>query len=220
MRLPYVDPYRDSGPMHLQLVKAFGDVAHCSGATMAGDVGHDVQFYHSDAYLTSVVADFLAAGVRVGQPLIVIATAAHRIAFAKELRARGLDTDEILSGREATWLDARETLEAFMEGGHPNAELFRATVGSVFDVVLRKRHYLVVRGYGEMVDLLTQDGNLEGAMLLEGLWNELAAKYAYSLLCGYSLDNFLHEAGPQNIKRVCSHHNHSLPPEGYIEATA
>ncbi|MGH7652742.1 MAG: MEDS domain-containing protein [Gemmatimonadaceae bacterium] len=206
--------------MHLHLVKAFDDAAHPIGATAAGDVGHDVQFYKSDAYLTSAVSDFLAAGVRVGQPLIVIATQSHRIAFARELRARGLDIDEILSGREATWLDARETLAAFMEGGHPNAELFHATVGSVFGAVLRKRHYLVVRGYGEMVDLLAQDGNLEGAILLESLWNDLATKYAYSLLCGYSLDNFLHEAGPQNLKRVCAQHNHSLPPEGYIEATA
>jgi hypothetical protein len=206
--------------LHLHLVKALDDVGHPIGATPAGDVGHDVQFYKSDAYLTSVVADFLAAGVRVGQPLIVIATAPHRIAFARELRSRGLDIDEILSGREATWLDARETLAAFMEAGHPNPELFNATVGSVFDAVLRKRHYLVVRGYGEMVDLLVQDGNLEGAMLLEGLWNDLATKYAYSLLCGYSLENFLHEAGSQNLQRVCAHHNHSLPPEGYTEATA
>jgi DcmR-like sensory protein len=206
--------------MHLHLVKALEDSQRSARVTAAGDTGHDVQFYRTEAYLTRAVADFLATGVRAGQPLIVIATEAHRMGFARELQARGLDIDELLSGREAIWLDARETLAAFMESGHPNRELFFATVGSVFERVLKKRNYLIVRGYGEMVDLLAQDGNIEGSLLLEGLWNELADKYSYSLLCGYSLNNFLHEAGPQNLKRVCGHHTATLPLENYTEASA
>jgi hypothetical protein len=206
--------------VHLHLVKAFDEAARPIGTTRPGDPGHDVQFYRTDAHLTRTVADFLADGVRAGQPLIVIATEPHRKAFASELRARGLDIDVILSGREAIWLDARETLGAFMEGGHPNRDLFMATVGSVFERLLRKRYYLVVRAYGEMVDLLARDGNMEGAVLLEALWNELAAKHAYSLLCGYSLDNFLHAPGPEDLKRVCGHHTNALPLEVLNEATA
>jgi hypothetical protein len=206
--------------MHLHLVKALEDSNRRGRVTPAGAIGHDVQFYRSESYLMGEVADFLANGVRVGQPLVVIATEAHRAGFARELRARGLDIDELLSGREAIWLDARETLAAFMESGHPNRELFFATVGSVFERLLRKRNYLIVRGYGEMVDLLARDGNIEGSLLLEALWNELAQKYAYSLLCGYSLDNFLHETGAHNLKQVCAHHTSALPPENYTEATA
>jgi hypothetical protein len=206
--------------VHLHLVKALEEAGRPRGVTPPGVSGHDVQFYQTEAHLTRTVAEFLADGVRAGQPLIVIATAAHRKAFAKELRVRGLDIDVILSGREAIWLDARETLSTFMEAGHPNPELFSATVGSVFERLLRKRYYLVVRAYGEMVDLLAQDGNMEGAVLLETLWNELAAKHSYSLLCGYSLDNFLHTPGPEDLKRVCSHHTRALPLEGFNEATA
>jgi DcmR-like sensory protein len=206
--------------MHLHLVNAVKESRRPSRGTPAGDIGHDVQFYQSEIHLLRTVADFLADGVRVGQPLVVIATEAHRKGFARELASRGLDIEELLSGREAIWLDARETLAAFMESGHPNRELFFATVGSVFDRVLKKRNYLIVRGYGEMVDLLAKDGNIEGSLLLEALWNELAQKYSYSLLCGYSLDNFLHEAGPQYVKRVCSHHTATLPLEPYTEARA
>jgi hypothetical protein len=206
--------------MHVHLIRAVEEAGHPIGPTPACAVGHDVQFYRTDAHLTRTVADFLATGVRAGQPLIVIASAPHRKAFAAELRARGLDTDELFSGREAIWLDARESLDAFMEGALPNRELFMATVGSVFERVLRKRHYLVVRGYGEMVDLLARDGNVDGAHLLEALWNELATTYAYSLLCGYSLDNFLHETGPEHIQRLCGHHSHALPAERYVEASA
>ena len=206
--------------MHLHLMKAFEEAGRPVGATPLGLPGHDVQFYQTDAHLTRVVADFLAAGARVGQPLIVIATEAHRQAFAYELRARRLDVEEVLSGREAVWLDARETLAAFMEGGRPDRELFMATVGSVFERVLKRRYYLTVRAYGEMVDLLWKDGNTEGALQLEALWNEIAGKYSHSLLCGYSMDNFLHAAGADELRRVCEHHTYALPLEAPLDASA
>ena len=199
--------------MSLPISRVFQENVIAKAPTPGGMTGHDVQFYRSEAHLIRTVVDFLAAGVRVGQPLVVIATDAHRKAFAEALTRQDLDTEELLSGREAIWLDARETLTAFMEGRVPNRELFMATVGSVFERALRKRYYLVVRGYGEMVDLLWRDGNTEGALLLETLWNELAAKYSYSLLCGYSLDNFLHETAASDIVRVCGHHTNALPLE-------
>jgi hypothetical protein len=149
--------------------------------------------------------------MRAGQPIIVIATDAHRSAFSLALRARGLDPEALLSGRFAIWLDARETLASFMEGGLPDPDLFSATVGSVFERVLEKRQYLVVRAYGEMVDLLSRDGNIAGAIALEQLWNDLGRKYKYSLLCGYSLDNFLHESGVEAFRRICGQHTHALP---------
>ena len=58
------------------------------------------------------------------------------------MRERGLDTDELFSGRLAVWLDAHETLASFMEGALPSRELFMATVGSVFERLLNKRSYL------------------------------------------------------------------------------
>ncbi|HEX4684100.1 MAG TPA: MEDS domain-containing protein [Gemmatimonadaceae bacterium] len=206
--------------MHLHLINVIQDADRPAGPTPAATVGHDVAFYRTDEYLTRAVVDFLCSGVKAGQPLIVIATEPHRDAFMVALRARGLDPDELMSGREAVWLDARETLNAFMEGGIPDRDLFMATVGSVFERILRKRHYLIVRGYGEMVDLLAKDGNVEGAVLLEALWNELAEKYSYSLLCGYSLNNFLHETGAQGLRRICEHHSHTLPVEQINEASA
>ena len=183
------------------------------GPTPAYLTGHDVQFYRTDAYLTRSVVEFLSVGIRAGQPIVVIATEPHRKAFAEGLRAKGVDPDELYSGRIAVWLDARETLASFMEGPTPNPELFRATVGNVFEKVLNKRYYLVVRGYGEMVNLLYNDGNCDGAVQVEALWNELAERYKYSLLCGYSVDNFLHAPGVDGFRRVCDHHTHALPLE-------
>lgn len=190
-----------------------------SAPTPPGVPGHDVHFFKNDAQLSRAVVRFLSDAIRVGQPIIVIATEAHRLAFSAGLRDVGLDPDRVLSGRLAIWLDAQETLDSFMEGGMPNRELFTATVGSVFARLLDKRHYLVIRAYGEMVDLLWKSGNTEGASALEELWNELANKYKYSLLCGYSMDNFLHATGAEGLRRVCGHHTNVLPPE-YMDEVA
>ena len=218
--LQLVVPTNHNRSMHLQLVKALEDTARAGGPTLPGVRGHDVQLYSTDVHLTATVADFLAAGVRMGQPVVVIATEAHRRAFQEELRARGLDMDALMSDRDGIWLDARTTLSAFMEGRLPDREMFMATVGNVFEQVLKKRYYLIVRGYGEMVDLLWKDGNTEGALQVEALWNELADKYAYSLLCGYAMDNFLCEAGVEGFRRVCEQHTHALPFEKRLNESA
>jgi hypothetical protein len=196
------------------------DASPESSPTPAGLTGHDLHVYRTEEQLTRSATDFLAAGLQAGQPIVVIATEAHRTAFSAALRERDLDTEAILTGHEATWLDARETLAAFMEGPMPNAELFAATVGSVFERVLRKRDYLIVRGYGEMVDLLWKDGNAEAAHAVERLWNDLASNYAYSLLCGYSIDNFLHTGGAADLRRVCKHHSRVLPIDNEMDRSA
>jgi hypothetical protein len=195
------------------LAKALADVSCEAACTPPGLPGHDVQFYQSEPYLVRTAVDFLGDAIRAGQPIIVIATDEHRRAFIDGLCAKGLDPDKLYSGQLAVWLDARETLAAFMEGPIPSRELFMATVGSVFERLLAKRYYLVVRAFGEMVDLLFKDGNEEGAVLLEQLWNELANQYKYSLLCGYAVDNFLHEAGVAGFRRVCDHHSRVVPLE-------
>jgi MEDS: MEthanogen/methylotroph, DcmR Sensory domain len=198
---------------HIHLAKTIAETSCELGCTPPGIEGHDVQFYRTDEYLIQSVVRFLGDGIRAGQPIIVIATEAHRLAFVAELQKSGLDPDKLYSGQLSVWLDARETLNAFMESSTPNRELFYATVGSVFERLVEKRYYLVVRAYGEMVDLLYKDGNSEGAILVEQLWNELANHYKYSLLCGYCIDNFMHEAGIEGFKRVCDHHRAALPIE-------
>jgi MEDS: MEthanogen/methylotroph, DcmR Sensory domain len=192
--------------LYLNLADALSQSECTTGSTPAGLAGHDVHFYRTENGLVSSVVDFLADGIRVGQPVIVVATPEHRRAFIDGLRKRNLDPDQLLAGRLAIWLDARDTLSSFMENGVPNRELFMATLGSVFERLLDKRHYLVVRAFGEMVDLLWRDGNIDGAILLEKYWNELALQYKYSLLCGYSIDNFVAEAGVAGFRRVCDQH--------------
>lgn len=71
--------------MHVHLANAVESTARPRGPTPAGMVGHDVQFYQTESFLMRVVADYLAAGVRAGQPLVVIARESHRRLFSRRI---------------------------------------------------------------------------------------------------------------------------------------
>jgi hypothetical protein len=171
---------------------------------------HDVQFYDDDEFLCEGVGRFLAEGIRAAQPAIVIATPAHRRAFETELRRHGIDVHS-LHPLDYVCLDARETLSAFMEGGSPSPELFDATVGNVFEKVVANRSYVTVRAYGEMVDLLWREGKPTAALVLEELWNALASKYAFALLCAYAKESFAEHHEAMAIERICALHTNVLP---------
>ena len=124
--------------------------------------------------------------------------------------ACGHDVAALERTGQLTMADANETLAAFMVGQLPDADLFRQKIGGLLDVATGGRLDVTVRAYGEMVNELWRDGNPEGAIRLEALWNEL-----FSLLCGYAIGNFYREAHVTGFHDVCSQHAHVLPTEGY-----
>ena len=77
-----------------------------------------------------------------------------------------------------------------MDGDRPSAEQFEAVVGGLMDQVGARFPNRRIRAFGEMVDLLCERGNPSAAAALEELWNRLARRRSFSLLCGYRIDVF------------------------------
>jgi signal transduction histidine kinase len=75
----------------------------------------------------------------------------------------------------------------------------------------------VIRAYGEMVDLLWEHGNTEGAIRLEELWNELAVTRKFTLLCAYAMGHFYKNVGSEHYDRVCGQHSHVIPVQPYTQ---
>ena len=90
-------------------------------------------------------------------------------------------------------LDARTTLNRFFFRGKLDAFAFRETVSQAIALVCGGRTDCTIRAYGEMVDVLWREGKCEEAIELEILWNDLAKRYAFSLLCGYAMGSFYKE---------------------------
>lgn len=177
---------------------------------------HRVQFYESDDYLAVAVADFLAPGISDGHPLVVIATEQHRRIVTSQLKGKGLDVDRASEMGHLTLLDARHTLDAFMVGSSPDPARFTTVIGTVLQAAHdRGGPGAVLRLYGEMVDLLWRDGNTEGALQLEQLWNDLAHTYEFSLLCAYAMGSFYRSGDAEGFQQICRHHTCVTPTERY-----
>ena len=175
---------------------------------------HAVQFYGTDKSLFVTVAGFLSEGLIANQPAIIIATAPHREAILDHLSERLIDCDQAIRNGDLVVLDAEDTLALFMVGDEPNAALFERNVGSLIEQILGGRTKTVVRAYGEMVDVLWKQGRAEAAIKLEMLWNKLALKYGFALLCGYAMGNFYKQS--KLMERVCEQHSHVLPHDSHV----
>jgi PAS domain S-box-containing protein len=177
---------------------------------------HHVQFYDQEPFLYDVVASYLGAGLLTGQPLVVIATEAHREAFCAALGADGVDVAQAQQDGRLTLLDARQTLSRLMVNGMPEWRRFRSVVGAVLEECLARGAIQPIRAYGEMVDLLTKEGNPQAALRLEEFWNELGKLYPFVLLCAYSMDSFATDEQRHEFQSVCQIHTHVAPTEQFI----
>jgi hypothetical protein len=166
---------------------------------------HIVQLFDDSETLGAAVASHLIQAFQQDHDghALVVARPGHFHEISDELGRRGYVTDELLAAGRMTVLDARATLRRFMHAGAPNPPMFDSVVGAVVRE-LAARGPLVI--YGEMVDLLAEEGSFVAAEELELLWNSLAETTSFSLLCGYASCHFAAPRGDERLRRVCASH--------------
>ena len=170
--------------------------------------GHAAQVYADLGELANSVGAYLAAGFELGEPAVVVATPDHLAVFMARLADAGWDEARIEKAGLLVAADAAETLALIMDGGDmPSTTAFESTVGALLDRFPGKH----VRAFGEMVDLLSQDGLGSAAIALEELWNDFGHKRDFSLLCGYQLNVFDRASQAGLLPDVCRAHSHILP---------
>ena len=166
---------------------------------------HIVQTYQDPAFLAEAVGEYLGTGLRRGEAAIVIARPAHVPRFLEKLPGVG-EPGQLLV------LDAEETLARFMANGMPQWNAFHELIGGV--IAQARLQYPAVRTYGEMVDILWQQGNRAAAIRLEEYWNELTRLQTFSLFCAYAMDTL--DAGAYSgLESVCRTHTHCIPARDY-----
>ena len=184
-----------------------------SAWTESRDTEHVVQLYETDAVLLDALADFIGTAIRAGDAGIVIATPAHRDGLDERLRARKLDVAAARSDGRYVPLDAAETLSRFMADGAPDRARFAEAVGEI--VAHAAAGGRRVSAFGEMVALLAADGNLDAALRVERLWNDLRQIHDFSLLCAYPMDRLGGETLAGFVDSACAAHSRVIPAESY-----
>jgi PAS domain S-box-containing protein len=187
--------------------------ATASGAIASS--GHFVQFYEEDPYLLDSLNEYVDAGFRSGEPVLVIATGPHREALEARLTADGVDVASAIAARRYVPMDAADTLSRFMVNGRPDPRRFDDVVGRAVRDAMPAGDPNRVRAFGEMVGLLWAEGNRDAALQLERLWNDLSREHDFSLLCAYAMSGFGDESHGQPFLDICGEHSRVIPAESY-----
>jgi hypothetical protein len=146
---------------------------------------HAVHFYTNQVALGSHVATFLAAGLQRNEAVFVIATRETHDAILRQLSTNRRQTELKPS---FTPFDADDLLSAFLVHGTPDHDRFFTVMDQLFEKAAKAGQ--PIRVYGEMVARLWERGQPDAALQLEELWNLLAERYHFSLLCAYPMRTF------------------------------
>jgi signal transduction histidine kinase/ActR/RegA family two-component response regulator len=180
---------------------------------------HDVLFYEDDDYLIEKLTRYFGEALVSNQGAVIVACETHLQALESRLHDRGIDLEQAISDGRYFRLIVADTLEQIMSGGAPNPSHFFA----IFDDVIGRasgelsgttRDVLV---FGELVANLVNNGNPEAAVTLEGLWNELAARRSFDLLCAYPIDAFSSVKDAEALAAICELHTHVTPAESFVQ---
>jgi MEDS: MEthanogen/methylotroph, DcmR Sensory domain len=163
---------------------------------------HCVQLFDEPDSRVEGVTNFLYRGWLSGGPLLVVARPINWALIQARLQAKGCPVADIIAEGRLVALDAATTLASFLENS-PNPILFHRHVGTTVSR-LSKRGRL--HAYGEMVDILAEQALFQTAHELETLWNQLAARESFTLLCGYASAHFGDPRDAEALHRICRAH--------------
>lgn len=199
---------------------ARGDDVPLTNLAQAGEFGHlthSVQFYGEDGSLLEELGRFIGTALGAGDPAIVIATKAHRDGLAQRLKLRGFDVARAIEQGRYIPLDAAETLARIMRDDRPDAVCFADVIGRVMSraSLAAGRENPRISAFGEMVALLWAQGQMNAAVRLEQLWNDLAQTHSFILRCAYPMSGFDREDHSALFLKICAEHSHVMPVETY-----
>jgi hypothetical protein len=179
---------------------------------MADAPVHSVHIYDEHSSLIKRLCGVVSSGLKVGNSVLIVATALHRDQLVKEMLDAGVDVPQHARDGRFAMYDAEETLETFMLNGRPDRTLFTQSVGNLLNRARQKARSkdqgLTV--FGEMVAVLWEQGNKQAALELEALWNEALSSSAFHLHCAYPRWDFMNTADEAAITEVCNIHSHVL----------
>lgn len=181
----------------------------------AGPRDHIVQLYQDQQFLNRAVCRFAAGAIANGEGVILVPTVAHWNAFRPRLEAEGVDVAEAQKSGQLSVVDADQLLPQFMRDAMPDAPVF---LGLAADVISKARaggKYPKVRWWGEMVNVLWEQGNVAASMALEDQFDQLAHQHEIAIFCSFVMDNFNSEVHSSLIPRLGTNHSHLIPVEDY-----
>jgi MEDS: MEthanogen/methylotroph, DcmR Sensory domain len=174
------------------------------GSSALGLHRHVVQFYDRDEELAETAGDYLAGAIAEGGAAVVVATPDHCTGFEVRLASVGVDVGAARRDGSLVCLDATRVAPGVVQAGRVDLAAF----GTQFRPAILAAGEAPgpVRVYGEVVALLWAAGQVNAALELEGLWNELGRQIPFSLFCGYPRDLVQSTGHSGAVAEICRLH--------------
>lgn len=170
---------------------------------------HEVHFYSDDPLFLDSPAQFIGGALRAGGAAIIVATAPHREELLQRLQAKGLDMDAVIEQGRCIALDAADAISSFKSNGVLDSVQALKLLGDLIVTASQaaRKDGSRVAAFGEGAGLLYEQGNVEAAIQMEKVGNQLVQMYDIDILCGYSLGRFQGGVGSPVFQRVCAEHS-------------
>ena len=166
----------------------------------AGNRDHAVAFFQDANFILNEVTSFVADGLLRGEHVIVLATRAHWNLIAARLESAGVNYGRASHEQRLVLIEAEHILDDVSVDGRMCADRLREILEPLIAPGRR------VRIYGELVSLLAQRGDVDGAVALERLGGELVQTHNVQVLCGYRIDP-RHPLTARDVARITEAHD-------------
>ena len=169
---------------------------------------HTVQFHMNDRYFLDEVSRFVGSALRSGEPVVLIAGEATRDGLAHRLHAQKLDLGRLASRGQFVTHDSATALLRVMHGGHPDRDVMKEMIDGLERTRLASAHRPDCRLtiVGDLNVSLCRNGDIEAAIEVEGIWDELSSGLPFFTVCSYPVDCF-ERVGAEWFGRVCAAHS-------------
>lgn len=168
---------------------------------------HAMHLRHDPESLMDDVASFFDLALRRGDATCIIATADIRQGVHERLRALGWDVGGSPGHKRYAVIDAADALNRFMRDGLPDPNRLAEIAEELDDYRRAAAEETTARLtiFGNMVEMLSAEGNTDAAISLERLWNTFTHDRPFLTLCGYATSCF-HDGVPDLWKDACDAH--------------
>jgi hypothetical protein len=172
-------------------------------------IRHEVSFYADDEAFVDGFARLVESALKVGNAVITVAAEPHRTSILKTLRGTGIDVDAALENGSYTQLDVIETLSTLMVNDLPDPDRCAKLIGGLILKASKAAsgQHPRIAICGECSPTLLAEGNVEAAIRLEHLWNEITRNYNADTLCGYIWSTFPPRESIPIFERICAEHS-------------
>ena len=170
---------------------------------------HVLQLYQEESCLLDALAEFVAAGLRVEEAVLIFGSAPRWELLIDRLQKSGVDARGYAARGQLKLYGVHVLLSNCMSrAGLDRYKLSRVLGGTL---ELARMRYERVRVFSELTDARWRDGDRAGAAAIERTWKPLLGVHDFSLLCACAIDSLEGHTYDGTLQALCGAHTHVSP---------